>query len=246
MPDLFVSKDKNKVSEKTHSTKESVADESFNEEEATKLHEMKTGEIKYPKSERERMLLPGHSINPLAAFNYFPSKLDFINKDPEEEVILMLRRHPITNIKWILVAVAMIMLPPFVSILPFLDALPGKFFILLILAWYMITLSYIFEHFLNWYFSLCIITDERIFDVDFYNLIYRKITDAEIEEIQEVTVKIGGGLRTVFNYGDVLIQTASEIPEIVYEDVPTPDRVAKVLRELQVQEEVEKIEGRVR
>lgn len=211
-----------------------------------KFQGMKKSALKYPKNERERRLLPGHTDNPVASFNYFPEKVDFINKDAEENVILILRKHPITNLKWMVISFFMLVMPPFVSVLPIFDGLPGKYFILLILGWYMISLAYIFENFLNWYFSVSIVTDERVFDVDFYNLIYRKITDAEIEEIQEVTVQIGGGLRTMFNYGDVIIQTASEIPEIVYEAVPTPDRVAKVLRELQVEEEVERIEGRVR
>ena len=50
----------------------------------------------------------------------------------------------------------------------------------------------------------------------------------------------------MFNYGDVLIQTAAEIPEVEFEAVPMPDLVAKVLRELRIEEEVEKLEGRVR
>jgi len=57
---------------------------------------------------------------------------------------------------------------------------------------------------------------------------------------------MGGVIRTVFNYGDVLIQTASEVPRIEFSSVSKPDLVAKVLRELRVEEEQEKIEGRTR
>jgi hypothetical protein len=61
-----------------------------------------------------------------------------------------------------------------------------------------------------------------------------------------VTVKMGGVIRTMFNYGDVIIQTAAEIPQIEFHAVPHPDRVAAILRELRVEEEREKLEGRVR
>jgi len=44
----------------------------------------------------------------------------------------------------------------------------------------------------------------------------------------------------------VVIQTAAAIPLITFEAVPKPDKVAKTLRELRVEEEQEKIEGRVR
>jgi membrane protein YdbS with pleckstrin-like domain len=57
---------------------------------------------------------------------------------------------------------------------------------------------------------------------------------------------MGGVIRTIFNYGDVLIQTASEVPRIEFQAVSRPDKVAKILRELRVEEEQEKIEGRVR
>src|SRR4030042_5933241 len=152
--------------------------------------------------------------------------------DSEEKVVLILRRHPLANVKAVAIAFGMVIFPSFASILPIFENIPSNFSFLLIMSWYMVTLAYILENFLNWFFSVNIVTDERIFDVDFYNLIYRKITDANIDQIQDVTVQIGGGLRTMFNYGDVIIQTASEIPEIEFEAVPIPDQVAKILRGL--------------
>ena len=109
-----------------------------------------------------------------------------------------------------------------------------------------IIIAFVFEEFLGWYFNVYIITDERVFDVDFINLIYREITDANLDQIQDVTVRVSGTLRTFLNYGDILIQTASETPQIEFESVPRPDDVAAVLRELRVEEEIEKLEGRVR
>ena len=91
-----------------------------------------------------------------------------------------------------------------------------------------------------------IISDERVIDVNFVNLVYREVTDANVDEIQEVTVEMGGAIWTFFNFGNVLVQTAADVPRIVFEAVPQPDRVAKILRELRLQEEQEKIEGRVR
>ena len=245
MPDLFVSKEKVQK-EKVHDPSVEKTNAEVREEIHKREGKLESGELKYPKDEQEKKSLPGHSNNPLASYNYFPSKVYFINKDPEEEVILFLRKHPITNLKWIVVSFGMIVFPAFASVLPFFDSIPSNFSFLLVISWYMVTFAYVFENFLNWFFSVNIVTDERIFDVDFYNLIYRKITDANIDQIQDVTVQIGGGLRTMLNYGDVIIQTAAEIPEIEFEAIPMPDRVAKVLRELRIQEEVERLEGRGR
>jgi membrane protein YdbS with pleckstrin-like domain len=90
------------------------------------------------------------------------------------------------------------------------------------------------------------VTDERVVDVDFLNLIYREITDANIDKIQDVTVQVGGVTEALFNYGNVLIQTASELPLIEFDNVPRPDKVSRILRNLRIEEEQEKIEGRVR
>lgn len=189
---------------------------------------------------------PGHTNNPLAAFSYFPDKVNFIAADSNEKVVLLLRKHPITNVPWIITAILMVIAPILLDALPLFDAVPLNIRLIASLFWYLITLAFILEEFLGWFFNVYIVTDERVFDVDFVNLIYREITDANIDQIQDVTTKVGGVIPTVFNYGDVVIQTAAEIPQIEFMAVPRPDTVAQVLRELRVQEEVEKLEGRVR
>jgi membrane protein YdbS with pleckstrin-like domain len=182
----------------------------------------------------------------LGSFNYYPHHVNFENRDPEEKVILFLRRHPITNLGWICLTFVLTIAPPFLTALPFFDAVPFRFVILGTFIWYLFTFVYAFEAFLDWFFSVNIITDERIFDFDFFNLTYRKVTDVNIDKIQDVTVSVGGGIGTMFNFGNVLVQTAAEIPEIDFIDVPQPDKVAKVLREMRLEEEVEHMEGRVR
>lgn len=194
----------------------------------------------------DRHNLPGHSHNPLTAFCYYPDRAKFATQDPEERVILLLRRHPITNLRWIIIALILIIAPLFLVTFPIIEFLPIRFQIIAVVSWYLITLAFIFEEFLSWFFNVYIVTDERIVDVDFVNLVYREITDANIDQIQDVTAQMGGAIRTVFNYGDVVIQTAAEIPQIEFDAVPNPDRVSRILRELRIEEEQEKIEGRVR
>lgn len=189
---------------------------------------------------------PSSTNNPLAAFCYYPKHVSFINKDAKEEVILMLRKHPITNLGWILASLVVILIPTTFPLFSVYVSLPWSYQIVVLLLWYLMTTAYVMESFLTWFFNVDIITDERVIDVDFYNLIYREITDANIDQIQDVTVRIGGGLRTFLNFGNVLIQTAAEIPMIEFVDVPKPDQVASVLRTMRVEEETEKIEGRIR
>jgi hypothetical protein len=203
---------------------------------------------KHARMAQDRHGVAGHTHNVLASYFFYPepSKVDFVNKDPEETIILLVRRHPITNLPWILMAFILIVTPAFVSVLPFFEGFPERFQLILPIVWYMITAAFTLEKFLTWFFNVNIITDERIIDVDFVHLLYRDISDADIEQIQDVTVKVGGAIRTIFNYGDVHIQTAAEVPEILFEAIPHPDRVLKLLRELRWEEKQEALEGRVR
>lgn len=184
--------------------------------------------------------------NPLAAFVALPSKINFETQDEEEKIILFLRRHWATNIFWILISFLMIIAPLILKIIPLLGFLPLRFKIIAIMLWYLIILAFVFEQFLTWFFNVYIITDERIIDVDFVSLTYRRITDAQIERIQDITYKTGGLLRSIFDYGDIYVQTAGEQREIEFNSVPKPDKVVKVLGQLIIQEQQEKIEGRVR
>jgi len=190
--------------------------------------------------------LKGHSNSPLAAYCYFPDKVDFETRERKEKIVLLLRRHPITNVAWILIAILMILAPLTLSFFPILSFLPSNFQFIAVLVWYLITTAFVLESFLTWLFNVNIITDERIVDIDFHNLIYKEVSDCKIDNIQDVTYKMGGVVRTIFNYGDVYVQTAAEVPAFEFLAVPKPSKVARVLQDLIIEEEKEKLEGRVR
>lgn len=186
------------------------------------------------------------TANPLAAYVASPPNIRFENQEAKEKIILLLRRHWITNLPWILIAGLMIILPPFVRTFPFFTFLPGRFQLMALIIWYLLTIAFIFEQFLIWFFNVNIITDERIVDIDFYSLLYKEVSDCPIDRIQDVTYTMGGVTRTVFDFGNVLIQTAAEVTQFEFLAVPQPRRIAAVLRDLMIEEEKEKLEGRVR
>lgn len=195
-------------------------------------------------SERTLDLLKGDRLP--GAYYEKPKGIDFETKHPEEEVLLVLRKHPVTNVGWILVAIAMIFAPVILSVFPLLSFLPGNFQFIAILGWYLITSAFVLQNFLTWFFNVDVVTDERVIDIEFYNLIYKQVSDAKTDRIQDVTYKMGGALRNIFNYGDVLVQTAGEVPNFEFLGIPNPEKVVKILQEQRIEEEKEKLEGRVR
>lgn len=184
--------------------------------------------------------------NLFGAFYKYPKGVVFETKHPKEDIILVLRKHPVTNLNWILLAILMIFAPAALSVFPLLDFLPSNFQFIVILGWYLVTTAFVLQNFLTWFFNVDIITDERIIDIEFYNLIYKQVSDAKTDRIQDITYKMGGAIRNIFNFGDVYVQTAGEVPNFEFLAVPNPEKVVEVLQQQRIEEEKEKLEGRVR
>ena len=171
---------------------------------------------------------------------YYKPKVSFQTQEDNEKVILLLRRHPATNLSWIMAVIFLLIASFFFDYFPFFKDLPLRFQIATHVLWYLLALVVAIQGLLTWFFNVDIITNERIVDVNFYTLIYREISDAQIDRIQEVTHTIGGFMGTIFNFGDILIQTAGAVPNFIFGKVPNPAGVVKILQELQEGEENDK------
>src|SRR3989304_204873 len=60
-----------------------------------------------------------------------------------------------------------------------------------------------------------ILSDERIIIIEQNGIFGRKITEAELEKIQNVTVEVNGPLRTFLNFGNITLRTAGIDPVMV-------------------------------
>lgn len=196
-------------------------------------------------SVKQLMAKKGHG-GLFSALALHPLKTKFEAQDSHEEIILLIRAHLITNLWWVLTAALMTLVPLIFPSLPAISRLPGNYLFILTLLWYAIILTFIFEKFLMWFFSVNIVTDERIIDVDFYGLLFKHVSVCAINRIEDVNYYQKGVASSIFNFGDVLIQTAAEITEFVFDKVPNPEQVVKIISELIAQEEQEALEGRVR
>lgn len=199
-----------------------------------------------PKDYSELIRTEKPTKNPFAALSIRPANTYFDSQHDQEEILMVLRQHPIVNFGWIALSIVLVILPfTLFPLLPLFSLIPDRFQFFALIGWYLLVLAYMIESFLYWYFNIYIITDERIVDVDFYSLIYRSLSSAKIENIQDTTATTKGVLGAVFNYGDVTIQTAAEKREFEFLNVPQPATVTKFLNELILEEEREKLEGRI-
>jgi membrane protein YdbS with pleckstrin-like domain len=175
---------------------------------------------------------PIGGLKSMSAFLVKPSGVKFETQEADETIVLLLRQHIIKIIPWVLFTILLFCIPfffPIISPIFNLQFVPTRFQFIGILLWYLLTLSFAFQNFLMWYYNIYIVTNHRVIDVDFFSLLYKTISDAPLEKIQDVTYSMGGVGSALFNYGNVFIQTAAEVPNFEFLSVPTPDKVVKTI-----------------
>jgi len=201
--------------------------------EAQKKSKVKSQKSKVKKEGLDH-LVRGH---PLSAFLVKPLGVRFAAQEKKEEIILLLRRHPITNLPWIaflalLLFVPLLLFPLliFLKILP--PNLPSSFKIIGSLFWYLGCFGFFLVNSLLWYFNVNLITNKRIIDLDFIYLLYQETTATRLTQVEDVTYKMGGIVRSIFNYGDIFVHTAGPEQNIEFLGVPKPAEVVKTIVEL--------------
>ncbi|EKD80211.1 MAG: hypothetical protein ACD_40C00178G0002 [uncultured bacterium] len=180
------------------------------------------------------------------SFATFPPSVCFETQDDGEGVVVFLRQHPIVNLGWIVGALLMLTLSSVFGFFPPYANLPAGYQFVVTSGWYLFVTGFVLAKFMGWFFNIYLITDERVVDVDFLNIFFRRISTAKIEEIQDVSVTSSGAMETFFGYGNVFIQTAAEVSQFEFLAIPKPDVVGKILNRMIDLEEQEQIEGRVK
>jgi membrane protein YdbS with pleckstrin-like domain len=80
-------------------------------------------------------------------------------------------------------------------------------------------LWYRYEH------DIWVITNQRIVDSLKRNWFHHRMSSADLVDIQDVSVDREGVLRTLFDFGDVEVETAAEEEHFMLSAIPHPDRV---------------------
>src|SRR3989344_6956052 len=177
-------------------------------------------------------------MGPLTVFAVNPDGVKFETQESEEKVILFLRQHLIVFVPAVLILTLLLMAPPilFPLLLSALGnlpiQLPAGYALVGGIFWYLATFGFALVSFLRWFFNIYIVTNERVVDIDFKFLLYKEFSEAKLSKIQDLTYTSGGIIAAFFNYGDVKVETAGEVPNIEFGAVPRPDKVVQTISEL--------------
>lgn len=161
----------------------------------------------------------------------FPGQRD------EEHVVFMLRPHWFIFLRQILQLALFNVLPVLVFI--FINYVVGWevptegalyiIFVMLTGIYYLGAWLAYFHSFADYHLDLWILTDQRIVDIEQKGLFDRVISELNVMKVQDVTSETHGHLQTFFDYGNVYIQTSAETQRFVFQNVPRPEEVTRLI-----------------
>ena len=166
-------------------------------------------------------------------------KLRFPGQRKNEKVELVIRKHRISLLGKFLYLLAMIAIPwiVFYVVAPitfsFLTRSPySELFLLLTLIYYLFLWLFVFIVWIDYYYDLWIITDQRLLDIEQKGFFSRVVSELDLEKIQDITSEVHGILPTLFEFGSIYIQTAGEKNRFAMESIPHPITIRRKIVKL--------------
>ncbi|MFZ3031894.1 MAG: PH domain-containing protein [Candidatus Moraniibacteriota bacterium] len=172
--------------------------------------------------------------------NYTFGRYHFQGQHENEQILQVIHRH------WFNITVhlgVMFLLSFFllgsISFIPFLfpeTALENTSFFAFIQSTILLFMwTYGFLTWIDYYFDVWIVTNERIVNIEQRGLFARSISELRFSRVQDVTASASGLVSTILNFGDVSVQTAAEEERFVFRQVSDPfavkDRIMTLSRQ---------------
>jgi hypothetical protein len=174
------------------------------------------------------ILKPKHNIS--HSFLVSPD-VCFNTQHANEKVVLVVRQFPLTQLGWILNAIVISFLLLFLNlVMPFVLS-TIQIFTLNIFGIVFI-FAYVWINFLLWYFTVGMVTTERVIDLDFKSALYKEFTATTLLKVSDITTKVGGFFGSIFHYGDVFVKTEGFEQNIEFGNIPEPSEVVKIINSL--------------
>lgn len=160
---------------------------------------------------------------------YFEDQFD------DEEVLYVFRKHPIVMRKGLV----------FGMFGPLIGVLPATFWPQLGFGWFfggmalgiVLGMLIMMPYWIQWYFSVCIVTSQRFIQIRQKGLFNRSVGDISLNHIQTMNYEVIGFEETVFGFGTIVIQTY--MGDLVITDVHHPaktqKRILNILKDLNIE-----------
>ncbi|MFA6161160.1 MAG: PH domain-containing protein [Patescibacteria group bacterium] len=169
---------------------------------------------------------------------------------PDEKIVGLYRRHPITILGLIFVFCIFLILPlaTYLSLKVFhADYFQDQNLMALFVMggglFFLFVVMFLYQHFLDYWLDMWIVTDQRIINIEQNGLFSRTTSELRLYRVQDVTSEVNGFVRSMLDFGMVYVQTAGEKEYFTFEDVHHPNQIAKKILELAELDRTEHLEA---
>ena len=151
--------------------------------------------------------------------------LDFEGQRSDEQLLFVFRRHIISMRK----GFYLLLIPFAISAIPPLIWQSDLELFLLPIAGLVLGLMLFSYHYVLWYFTVYIVTDQRIRQVTQRGLFGKDVIELRLSKIQNISYNIPGFSGEVFQFGTIVIQTF--VGDLVIHQVEHPDKIYNKLQD---------------
>lgn len=172
----------------------------------------------------------------------------YLNLHEAEEINLVVRHHWAGFLGTFGLTFMMGLVPlliVYVSYLVFSDNIDTyfPFIVIAVSGFYLFLLTFLFGSWIDYYYDIIFVTNERILNVNQKGLLSREISELSLHQVQNVTTQMDGFIQTFFNFGNLIIETAGEGTTdnqmkhgiqgyFSVAAIPDPNRIARIILEL--------------
>ena len=152
-------------------------------------------------------------------------QLDFDGQRDGEELLFVFRRHVIAMRK----GFYLLLIPFAISSIPPLIWQNNIELFLLPIAGLVIGLIFFLYHFIMWYFTIYIVTDQRLRQITQRGFFGKDVVELRLSKIQNISYNIPGFTGEVLDFGTIVIQTF--VGDLVINKVEHPDQIYNKLQD---------------
>lgn len=152
-------------------------------------------------------------------------QIDFDGQREGEKLLFIFRRHIIAMRK----GFYLLLIPFAVLSIPYL-IWPMNFDLLWLAVFgFVAGLLMFFYHFVLWYFTIYIVTDQRIRQVTQRGFFGKDVVELRLSKVQNISYNIPGFSGEIFKFGTIIIQTF--VGDLVIHNVEHPDEIYNKLQD---------------
>ena len=144
---------------------------------------------------------------------------EFEGQREGEELLFVFRRHPIAMRKGLYLLLGSLV----VTALPFLIWSTNLELLILPVVGFTIGLLLFLYHYIMWYFTIYIVTNQRIRQVTQKGFFGKDVVELRLSKIQNISYNVPGFSGEAFGFGTIVIQTLPG--DLVIHKVEHPDKI---------------------